>query len=74
MNNLKYDYSAILADYKDLLSVEDLAHIFMVSKKTIYKEMKSGKFGEPIQIGRAYLVPKIYILQKFFDISNISCI
>lgn len=69
MNNLRYDYSAILADYGDLLSVKDLALIFMVSKKTIYKEMRSGKFGKPVQIGRAYLIPKVYIISRFFSAS-----
>ena len=66
MNNFSDNYSACLTDYGDLLTVEDLAHIFMVSNKTIYKEMRSGKFGKPIQIGRAYLVPKVYIISRFF--------
>jgi len=52
--------------YKDLLSVQDLTAIFDVSKSTIYKEIKQGKFGTPIQIGRAYKVPKIYIIKKYF--------
>lgn len=60
MNNV------ILYEYKDLLSVTDLSKIFEVSKQTIYKEIKDGKFGSPIKIGRTYKVPKIYILQKFF--------
>ena len=56
----------LLSEYKDLLTVEDLSKIFEVSKNTIYKEIRSGKFGSPIQIGRAYRVPKLYILKKFF--------
>jgi len=56
----------ILDGYKDLLSVKDLSEIFEVSKQTIYKEMKEGKFGTPIQIGRAYKIPKIYILHRYF--------
>lgn len=68
IHNTNYnDLSTVLTDYKDLLSVEDLANIFMVSKQTIYKELRSGKFGTPIQIGRAYLIPKIYILQNYFS-------
>ena len=43
----------ILCGYKDLLSVENLSSIFEVSKNTIYKELKAGKFGEPIQVGRS---------------------
>lgn len=59
-----------LDDYKDLLSVTDLSVIFEVSKQTIYKELKEGKFGVPVQIGRAYKIPKIYIIKKYFHNSN----
>jgi len=49
-----------------LLNIEELSTIFDVSKNTIYKSVKDGKFGTPIQIGRAYKVPKTYIIKKFF--------
>jgi predicted DNA-binding transcriptional regulator AlpA len=48
-----------------LLSVKDLTQIFDVSKKTIYKKIRDGKFGTPIQIGRAIKIPKIFVIQKF---------
>jgi len=53
-------------EYKDLLSVQDLMQIFDVSKTTIYKEIKQGKFGKPICIGRSFKIPRIYIYNKFF--------
>jgi len=56
-----------LTKYKDLLSVDDLTEIFNVSKPTIYKEIKQGKFGVPIQIGRAYKIPKNYIIKNFIQ-------
>jgi len=56
-----------LDEYKDLLSVQDLIKIFNVSHVTIYKEIKQGKFGTPIKIGRAYKIPKIYIIKKYFQ-------
>jgi predicted DNA-binding transcriptional regulator AlpA len=56
----------ILTEYNDLLTVADLSKIFRTSKQTVYKEMKNGKFGEPIQIGRSFLIPKVVILSKFF--------
>ena len=56
-----------LLKYPDLLSINDLTEIFGVSKQTIYKEVKQGKFGKPIQIGRVYKIPKIYILNKYFS-------
>ena len=55
-----------LEKYKDLLSVQDLTEIFGVSKQTIYKNIKSGKFGTPIMIGRAFKIPRLYIWEKFF--------
>ena len=55
-----------LEEYKDLLSVQDLIQIFGVSKATIYKEIKQGKFGTPICIGRSFRIPRIYIYNKFF--------
>ena len=58
--------SAILSGYGDLLNVKDLASIFSVSEQTIYKEIKDGKFGKPIQIGRVFKIPKIYILRHYF--------
>ena len=63
---------ALLDDFGDLLSTKDLAKLFGVSKQTIYKELKAGKFGVPIQIGRAFLIPKVYILTKYFDTSLIG--
>jgi len=56
-----------LGDYRDLLSVKDLMEIFGVSKQTVRKEIKQGKFGTPIQIGRAYKIPKIYVVQRYFQ-------
>ena len=55
-----------LDKYPDLLSVTDLMEIFGVSKNTIYKEIQDGKFGQPIQIGRAFRIPRMYIWNKFF--------
>ena len=54
-----------LDEYGDMLSVDDLAEIFRVSKSTIYKEIKEGKFGNPINIGRALKVPRLYIWNRF---------
>ena len=56
-----------LAGYRDLLSVDDLCGIFGVSRQTIYKEIRRGKFGEAVQIGREYKVPKTFVLRHFFS-------
>ena len=55
-----------LSEYRDLLSAEDLSEIFSVSIGTVYKEIRNGKFGTPIKIGRAYKIPKIYIIERYF--------
>ena len=47
--------------YPDLLSVRHLTEIFNVSKNTIYKEIKAGKFGTPIQIGRSLKAPRMCV-------------
>ena len=56
----------VLSNYKDLLNMDDLMKIFGVSKQTIYKEIRNGKFGTPIKIGRAYKIPRMFVLNKFF--------
>jgi predicted DNA-binding transcriptional regulator AlpA len=56
-----------LEKYNDLLDINNLSTIFSVSKNTIYKSIKKGEFGTPIKIGRAYKIPKMYIIQKYFS-------
>jgi len=56
----------VLNEYRDLLSVSDLVKIFGVTKQTIYKELRNGKFGTPIMIGRAKKIPKVYVLKHIF--------
>jgi len=56
-----------LDGYRDLLSVKDLTEIFGVSRQTIYKELKSGKLGSPITIGRAIKISKNYLVQRYFQ-------
>lgn len=59
-------YTNVLDNYKDLLSVNDLAEIFETTKATIYKEIQRGKFGKPIKIGRKYKIPKMFVYEKYF--------
>ena len=59
--------SHMLDNYNDFLSVQNLAEIFGTTKGTIYKELHAGKFGIPLKIGRTYKIPKLYILQRYFN-------
>ena len=63
VNNMKI---TILEDYKDLLSAKDLSRLLGISTQTIYKEIKNGRFGEPLKFGREYRIPKVYIINKYF--------
>ena len=54
-----------LDHYGDLLSVTDLSNFLGISKQTVYKEIKEGKFGEPIKFGREFRVAKVYIVDKY---------
>jgi len=54
-----------LGQYGDLLSAQELSEFLGISKQTIYKEIKMGKFGEPLKFGRTYKIPKIYIQQRY---------
>jgi len=60
------DYTSVLDYYNDLLSAADLTNIFNTTKNTIYKEIRNGKFGEPVKIGRKYVIPKIIVYERFF--------
>jgi excisionase family DNA binding protein len=55
-----------LQGYRDLLSVKDLSELLGVSTQTAIKEIRNGRFGEPLKFGREYRIPKVYILQRYF--------
>ena len=54
-----------LDGYGDLMSAKELSVFLGVSLQTVYKEIKKGKFGEPLKFGRVYKIPKVYILQRY---------
>ena len=58
---------AMLDGYNDLLSAKDLSELLGVSKQTAYKEIRNGKFGEPLKFGREYRIPKVYIIGRYFS-------
>jgi len=50
----------------DFLSVKDLMQIFGMSKQTIYRALKDGKFGRYEKVGRGHKIPKQYIIDRYF--------
>lgn len=55
----------MLENYGDLLDAKELAKILKISKATVYKEISSKKFGEPIKIGKMYRIPKLAVVDYF---------
>ncbi|MDR2168142.1 MAG: helix-turn-helix domain-containing protein [Clostridiales bacterium] len=56
-----------LDNYGDLMTTADLSNFLGVSKQTIYKEIREGKFGNPIKFGREFRIPKLYIVQRYLS-------
>ena len=57
-----------LDNYGDLMSAKDLSIFLGISKQTVYKEIRDGKFGTPLKFGREYRIPKLYISRKYFHV------
>jgi len=57
-----------LDNYGDLMSAKDLSIFLGVSKQTVYKEIRDGKFGTPLKFGREYRIPKLYISRKYLHV------
>jgi len=55
-----------LSEFNDLMTVSDIAKLFRISNQTVYKELKKGRFGATVKMGRAYLIPKSQIISIFF--------
>jgi excisionase family DNA binding protein len=64
-NNVKQMYRLMFREYPDVLDVEQVGRILNVSRKTVYRLMKSGELFQ-IKVGREYRVPKIVLMQYFF--------
>ena len=66
----KYTYRQLLADYPDVMDVEQMSRALGVSVKTGYKLLKEGDV-KGLKIGRAYKIPKVrlieYLMQEPVD-------
>jgi len=54
-------YSAMLKEYPDILSFEQMCRALCISPKTGYKLLQDEKLNS-IKIGRAYRIPKIHMI------------
>ena len=61
-------YQNILHDYPDILDVSQVSTILGVSSKTVYRLLNEGSLAS-LKIGRAFKIPKLYVLQYIKVIS-----
>jgi excisionase family DNA binding protein len=54
-------YRAILKEYPDILTVEEMSKALGVSCKTGYQLLRENKI-EHLKVGRSYRVPKAHLL------------
>ena len=54
-------YNAVLTEYPDILTVEEMSNALGVSSKTGYQLLRENKI-EHLKVGRAYRVPKAHLL------------
>lgn len=54
-------YKAILKEYPDILTVEEMSRALGVSTKTGYRLIRDNKI-EHLKVGRSYRIPKAHLL------------
>lgn len=54
-------YKAILKEYPDILTVEEMSRALGVSTKTGYHLIRDNKI-EHLKVGRSYRIPKAHLL------------
>lgn len=54
--------NTMFAEYKDILSVENLTEILDIGLSTAYKLVRSGEI-KSLKIGNSYKIPKIYLIE-----------
>ncbi|MDO4833919.1 MAG: helix-turn-helix domain-containing protein [Bacillota bacterium] len=54
-------YRAVLREYPDILTVEELSRALGISTKTGYQLIREGKI-ECLKVGRSYRIPKAHVL------------
>ena len=59
--NFKEMYQAVLKEYPDILTVEEMSKALGISSKTGYKLLKDNKI-QSMKIGRSYRIAKVHLL------------
>lgn len=66
---MKDAYSVMLKDYPDVLDINELSGILGISTKTAGKLIRTGQL-KAMKIGRAYRIPKAYVLDYLKVLEN----
>ena len=54
-------YKAVLKEYPDILTIEEMSNALGISTKTGYQLLKENKIKN-LKVGRSYRVPKAHLL------------
>ena len=54
-------YTAVLKEYPDVLTVEQMSRALGVCTKTAYRLVRENKI-EHLKIGRSYRIPKVHLI------------
>ena len=65
-------YRVMLRKFPDVMDVEQVCNILKVSQKTGYALLKDNKI-QSIKVGRAYRIPKPYLLDFLGIASSREC-
>lgn len=58
-------YDVMLKNYPDVMDINHVCEILNISTKTGYRLLRNGEL-KSIKIGRAYRVPKAYLLSYLY--------
>lgn len=69
-SNIEDRYISILANYPDILSIEDLQHIFNIGRTQAYK-LVNDKHIISFRMGRTHKIPKTNVINyiKQFEVA-----
>jgi len=65
LSQIQKEKNEFLKDHKDILDVKELADIFNISTKTVYKFLKKEQI-DYIVVGRKICIPKVNIINFVF--------
>ena len=57
-----HTYKLLFKEYPDILDVDQMSQLLTVSKKTVYRLLRTGAISS-IKVGREYKIPKLNIIR-----------